>query len=73
MSDCLASMGVQGLRLLQQDVLHQPCDVHIDVACEVVQAGSVGSDPLQQVRGACDLLRGLVVVDHFHDDPAETC
>lgn len=73
MSNCLASVGVQRLRLLQQDALHQPCDVHVDVARQVVQGGCVGSYPGQQVRGARNLLGGLVVVDHFHDDPAETC
>lgn len=29
--------------LLQQDGLHQPGDIHIDVAWEAVQAGCIGS------------------------------
>lgn len=67
------SIGVQWLGLLQQDALHQPGDVHVDVAGEAVQAGGVGSDPCQEGRGTSNLLGGLVVIRHSHDDPAETC
>lgn len=65
-------MGVQWLCLLQQDTLYQPGDVHIDVAGEAVQIAYVGSYPCQEVRGPGDLLGGLVVIGHSHDDPGET-
>lgn len=69
----LHSTWVQRLRLLQQDVLHQPSDVHVDVAGEAVHAGRVGSYSCQEVRGTGYLLGGLVVIGHSHDDPGETC
>lgn len=68
----LHSTWVQWLCLLQQDALHQPGDVHIDVAGEAVQAGCIGSYPRQEVRGTSYLLGGLVVIGHSHDDPGET-
>lgn len=60
-------------RLLQQDALHQPGDVHVDVAGEALQAGRVASQGDQQLRRTRDLLGGLVVICHSHDDPGETC
>lgn len=68
-----SSVGVQRLCLLQQHTLHQPGDVQVDVACEVVHAGCVGSYPCQQVRGTCYFLGGLVVIGHLDDDSGETC
>lgn len=59
-------------RLLQQDALHQPGDVDVDVAGEDLQAGSVGSYSHQQLGGTGNLLGGLVVIGHSHDDPGET-
>lgn len=69
----LPSVGVERLSLLQQDALHQPGDVHIDVAREAVQIGYIGSYPCQEVRGTGNLLGGLVVIGHSHDDSGETC
>lgn len=71
--DGLPSAGVQWLGLLQQDVLHHPSDVQIDVAGEAVQAGCIGSYHCQEVHGTGYLLGGLVVIGHSHDDPGETC
>ena len=71
--DGLPPTWVQRLCLLQQDALHQPGDVHVDVAGDAVQGGYVGSDSCQQVWGPGYLLGGLVVIGHSHDDPAETC
>lgn len=72
--------GCNGLRstcilrpcLLQQDALHQPCDVYVDVAGEALQAGSIGCYSHQQLRRTGYLLGGLVVIGHSHDDPGET-
>lgn len=58
--------------LLQQDTLHQPCDVYIDVAGEALQAGSIGCYSHQKLRRTGYLLGGLVVIGHSHDDPGET-
>ena len=69
--DGLAALGVQRLGLLQQDALHQPGDVQVNVAGNGVQAGRVGAHRRQQVGGPGDLLAGLAVVGHFHNDPAE--
>lgn len=58
--------------LLQQDALHQPGDVHVDVAGKAVQAGGVASQANQELWRTCYLLGGLVVICHSHDDPGET-
>lgn len=57
--------------LLQQDALHQPGDIHVDVAGEAVQAGGVASQPNQELWRTYYLLGGLVVICHSHDDPGE--
>lgn len=59
--------------LLQQDVLHQPCDVYIDVAWEAVQTGCIGCYPHQEFWGTGYLPGGLIVIGHSHDDSGETC
>lgn len=72
--------GCNGLRstcvlwpcLLQQDALHQPCDIYIDVAGEALQAGSIGCYSHQQLWRTGYLLGGLVVIGHSHDDPRKT-
>lgn len=71
--DSLPSVGVQRLGLLQQDALHQPGHVQVDVAGQTLQIGYVGFYPRQEVRGTADLLGGLVVIGHSHDDSGETC
>lgn len=71
--DRLSSSWIQRLSLLQQDVLQQSGDVHVDVAGEALHAGRVGSHHCQEVRWTGYLLGGLVVICHSHDDPRETC
>lgn len=58
--------------LLQPDAPHEPGDVYTDVAGEALKAGSIGCYSHQQLRGTGNLLGGLVVIGHSHDDPGET-
>lgn len=67
--DGLCSVRVQRLRLLQQDALHHPCDIDVDVAAEAVQTRNIRLNPSQQVRRSGDLMSALVITGHLHDYP----
>lgn len=67
--DGLCSIWVQRLRLLQQDTLHQSCDINVDVAAEALQTCNICLNPSQQVRGSGDFVSALVIIGHLYNNP----